>query len=92
MKRLSTLMAHAMVREYLDVNEYQGVWYFHKESFEELLGWLLLIRLQQLTSRQKAGGQEAAAPSHEKEIVDAVRCYLRFIDEAKETGYRLEPV
>ena len=92
MKRLSTLMAHAMVREYLGVNEYQGVWYFHKESFEELLGWLLLIRLKQLGGEQKTDGQEAAAPSHEKEIADAVRRYLRFIDNAKETGYRLEPV
>jgi hypothetical protein len=27
-------------REFLGVNQYQGVWWFHKESFDELLFWM----------------------------------------------------
>ncbi|MEK7812866.1 MAG: hypothetical protein AAB296_03815, partial [Candidatus Desantisbacteria bacterium] len=37
------LFEQAEVREYLMINQYQGVWYAHKESLEDMLYWLTFI-------------------------------------------------
>ncbi|MDI6780938.1 MAG: alpha-amylase family glycosyl hydrolase [bacterium] len=40
---LKQLFEQAEVRDYLQMNQYQGVWYVHKESLEDMLYWLALV-------------------------------------------------
>jgi len=40
---LETLFRDPEAREFLGVNLYANRWWFHKESFEELLWWFMLI-------------------------------------------------
>jgi glycosidase len=84
----SSLFDHSMVHDYLGIHMYEGITYFHKESFEELMGWLLLVHVKQLTDEHEAGSGEAAAPSHEKEIQQAMGYYRKLLIRAKEAGYR----
>lgn len=40
---VAKLLKEKIVKSYIYLNEYNGVLYFHKESFEELLNYLLLV-------------------------------------------------
>jgi len=40
---LKVMLDTAEVRSFLGVNSYDGVRWFHKESFEELLGWVFIL-------------------------------------------------
>ncbi|MDI6780935.1 MAG: hypothetical protein QME49_02320 [bacterium] len=40
---LKQLFEQAEVQDYLQMNQYQGVWYVHKESLEDMLYWLALV-------------------------------------------------
>ena len=40
---LNTLLEDPLVQQYLQVNRYQGVLWFNKESFESLVGWLFAV-------------------------------------------------
>ncbi|MGB9629816.1 MAG: alpha-amylase, partial [Thermodesulfobacteriota bacterium] len=40
---LEKLFKESEARQFLGVNQYEGIWWFNKESFEELLWWLMLI-------------------------------------------------
>lgn len=40
---LQSLLQDSEVQQFIQVNRYQGVLWFNKESFEELAGWLLML-------------------------------------------------
>jgi hypothetical protein len=40
---LAAMLEHAEVRNFLGVNSFDGVWWFRKENFEELLGWVFIL-------------------------------------------------
>jgi hypothetical protein len=41
--RISAMLADTDVRQYLRVNEFEGVWWFNREAFENLIAWLFTI-------------------------------------------------
>ena len=40
---LESLLKDHQVREFLRVNEYNNIWWFNKEAFEEMLWWLMMV-------------------------------------------------
>jgi hypothetical protein len=40
---LESLLKHAEVQQFLQVNLYNDIWWFNKEAFEELLWWLMMV-------------------------------------------------
>jgi hypothetical protein len=48
---LDSLLSDADVRKFIQVNDHDGVLWFNKESFEELLFWLMLVAFMEIGSR-----------------------------------------
>jgi hypothetical protein len=38
-----TLFQEDEVKQFLGVNQYQDIWWFNKEAFEEMLWWLMMV-------------------------------------------------
>jgi hypothetical protein len=47
---LESLFKDDEVQQFLRVNQYNDIWWFNKEAFEELLWWLLLIAAVEIGS------------------------------------------
>ena len=47
---IKVLLNEDIVHNFLRVNEFEGITYFNKERFEELLRWILLFKLTELSS------------------------------------------
>jgi hypothetical protein len=47
---IKVLLNEDIVHNFLRVNEFEGITYFNKERFEELLRWILLFKLTELPS------------------------------------------
>ena len=47
---LESLLEDSEVQQFLAVNEYNKIWWFNKESFEEMLWWLMLIAAVEISS------------------------------------------
>jgi len=83
-KDFSKLIHDDFVRTYLGVNFYEGVWYFSKEKFEELIDWMATISLV----------RNAASVKKEDELIIRIKnilyinSYLK--DAAENAGYKLE--
>jgi glycosidase len=82
---LLAMLENGDVQNYLGVNLYNGVRWFHKESFEELLGWLFILTVITILKKHPADRDEAD---------DAIEAQYRLVqklrDEAAACGYRLE--
>jgi uncharacterized protein YqjF (DUF2071 family) len=46
------------VREYLQINRYQGILWFNQESFEDLLAWLMRIAVINIYADQSISSEE----------------------------------
>lgn len=77
---LAAMLADDEVRRYIGVNRYQGVLWFNKESFEELLWWLRLAAT--LLARTGEGGEQAVRAG--EEIV------RRLAQAGEDSEYQLE--
>ncbi|MDE3058108.1 MAG: alpha-amylase [Bacteroidota bacterium] len=51
---IEQLFNDSFVRDFLNVNLYEGVWYFNKEQFERLIGWFALLTLIQFSGEEEA--------------------------------------
>jgi hypothetical protein len=47
---LESLLKDKEVRQFLQVNQYNNIWWFNKESFEEMLWWLMLTAAVEISS------------------------------------------
>ncbi|MBN2011124.1 alpha-amylase [candidate division KSB1 bacterium] len=56
---LNTLLKDDDVQQYIQVNRFQDVLYFNKESFDSLLWWLLMIAVVQIAADITVSKQEA---------------------------------
>ncbi|HWQ12810.1 MAG TPA: hypothetical protein VNL77_08420, partial [Roseiflexaceae bacterium] len=79
-RALRKLLGDDEVRRYIGVNRYQGVLWFSKERFEELLWWLLLAAA--LPPLAEGDGAEAVA--------DARQVMERLTRAGEASGYQLE--
>ncbi len=72
-------------QEFLGVNQHDGILWFNKESFEELLSWLMLTAIIEIGS----GPERLSA-----EVVEKIEaCYemiRKFQDAEKESDYQVE--
>ncbi len=91
---IRVLLNEDNVHKFLRVNEFEGITYFNKERFEELLRWLLLFSLAKSKSNisEKTDTKEKATKTTiDKEILTfAKNTYERFIeliDKAETSGY-----
>lgn len=72
------------VCDYIHLNRHEGVLYFHKESFEELMYWLFVVSVIDLISKPT---DKEIIPTG---IVDRYEIVQVFIQAAKRSEYRLE--
>ncbi|MCS7260004.1 MAG: alpha-amylase family glycosyl hydrolase [Anaerolineae bacterium] len=81
-----TLFADSDVQQFLGVNRYQGVLWFHQESFEQLLWWLRLIIQIGLRCDLSIPSDMVAS------VLEHVETILRSWEEqARRCGYQVEP-
>jgi hypothetical protein len=55
---ISKLFEDENVREYLQINRYQGILWFNQESFEDLLAWLMRIAVINIYADQSISSEE----------------------------------
>ncbi len=73
------------VREFLGTNLFNGIWWFHKESFEELLWWFMLISAIEI-------GFDSFRPVNEikNELERSWSMIERLKGAEQESGYQIE--
>jgi len=47
---LETLFKDGEVRQFLGVNQYNDIWWFSKEAFDEMLWWLMMVAALEIGS------------------------------------------
>jgi len=80
---LKQLLEQPLVQEYLQINQYEGVNYLHKESFEDMLYWLSVVAYIQIM------------PETEKQDISAISARLnetikKYLHLAESCGYQVE--
>ncbi len=76
-------LGNGEARAFLAVNQYDGVWWFNKELFEELLGWLFVLQAVTILHRQLPDRESASTL-----IAGQFDTLSRIRQKAVETGYR----
>ncbi|MFA3781767.1 alpha-amylase family glycosyl hydrolase [Melioribacteraceae bacterium 4301-Me] len=75
------------VKFYLGVNCFEGVWYYNKERFEELLKWILTINLLSLYTNDKNKSKEEIAIFYIKKLS---KLYSSIVTLSNECGYKYD--
>ncbi|MEW5767283.1 MAG: alpha-amylase family glycosyl hydrolase [bacterium] len=83
--RIKDILKDPDVQGYIHLNRYEGVLYFHKESFEELIYWLFVVSTVDFISRSTL--VEETIPAG---IVNRYEIVREFIQAAEKAGYRME--
>ena len=85
--KITDLLRNNIVQTFIGVNLYEGILYFSKENFEELLDWLFTIAVINISTPAKS-------QKGKKEYFDKMILLLEFIDHIKEwavnSGFQLE--
>jgi glycosidase len=82
---LESLLKEGEVQQFLQVNQFNDIWWFNKEAFEELLWWLMLISAIEI-------GSNPLRPVNEM-MRDLEECWsmIQTLQEAEErSGYQVE--
>jgi hypothetical protein len=77
---LESLLKDDEVQQFLQVNRYQGVLWFNKEAFEQLLWWLWLVAVVEIGADPKRAEEISACSS----IVEQLR------QAGEKSGYQVE--
>jgi hypothetical protein len=81
---LETLLQDGDVQRFIHVNRSQGVLWFNKEAFEEMLWWLLLVGVVEAQAEERPAEEISA-------LIAARYAVVRRLREAGErSGYRVE--
>lgn len=79
------------VRLYLGVNQYENVWYFSKENFEELLEWLFTLSgLSLMKVEGKLKKKKDYFEEKTREFDQSYLCFKKIVDVSKQSGYKIE--
>ncbi len=91
---IRVLLGEDIVLNFLRVNEFDGITYFNKERFEELLKWILLFNLTQIPSHlneKPDGKNQINKTEFDKEILKISKYnyerFIELIDKAQSSGY-----
>ena len=82
---LTAMLDNADVRNFLGVNSYDDVWWFHKESFEALLGWIFILAVIGILKKSSADREAIVA-----KIEIQYQAVQRLLGQAAGAGYRLD--
>jgi hypothetical protein len=82
---LATLLKDDEVQQFLQVNRYQGVLWFNKEAFEQLLWWLLLLAAVEISADPLRPAAERA-----KEILACYEVVQHLHQAGENSGYQVE--
>jgi glycosidase len=91
---IKVLLGEDIVHNFLRVNEFEGITYFNKERFEELLRWILLLYLAQVSSHfqeKKESKKQLSNTALNKELLKISKNnyekFIELIDKADSSGY-----
>ncbi len=84
---LTSLLSDSDALAYLGVNRYQDVLWFNKESFEDLLWWLMVIAGVEIPAAFNGIGQSEMVV---KTILPCYRVLSSLVTAAQAAGYKLE--
>jgi hypothetical protein len=84
---LNRILSDNDAQIYLGVNRYQDVLWFNKESFEDLLWWLYILAIVEISSQ---GLQTDQNNEIEKKILECYNEISSLIKNAEASGYKLE--
>jgi hypothetical protein len=73
------------VQRFVQVNRYRGVLWFNKESFEQLLWWMLAVAVVGISADPLRPGAQAA-----QDIVAAFDVVRRLQSAEEQSGYQVE--
>ena len=82
---LESLLKDSEVRQFLKVNQYNDIWWFNEEAFEEMLWWLMMVAALAI-------GSDPLRPVNAV-VAELERCYsiIQTWQEAEEkSGYQVE--
>ncbi len=82
---LKALFVEQDVRQFLQVNWYEGVSWFNKERFEELMEWLLVVSILNIMARAVSLDRELG-----EFIIDRYEVMQKVLQGAESSGYRVE--
>jgi glycosidase len=82
---VQALLADEAVRPYIRVNAWEGVSWFHRESFEQILWWMLA-----LDSLAAVANGESGAAALEARLADADRLTAILARAGKASGYQVD--
>ena len=82
---LETLLADGETQRMLRLNRHQGVLWFNRESFEQLLWWLLLVAAVQILADVRLEPDAAS-----RALAGAFEVYRRSLEAAARSGYQVE--
>ncbi len=92
-QKLGKILQDPLVMEYLGINQHEGIWYYSKESFEQLCRWFYAISCFSafMPGKRKTKGKVKESASARS---GAVRRAIKLLTEATElsdqSGYQLE--
>lgn len=82
---LETWLQDSAIQNFLAINRYQGVLWFNKESFEDLIWWMMLVALLNISSDPDISASEV--------VEKTIGCYdliLELIKALESSDYQLE--
>ena len=82
---LESLFQESEVKQFLGVNQYQDIWWFNKEAFEEMLWWLMMMAALTI-------GSDPLRPVNAV-VEELQRCYsmiLKWQEAEKKSDYQVE--
>jgi hypothetical protein len=82
------MLDDARVKEFIGVNEYQDVWYYSKENFEELVDWLFSLGLFSFMTESIADNSEESLIK--RSLTQAVNTSVRLKEISEKSGYQFE--
>jgi glycosidase len=84
---LTSILADSDALAYLGVNRYQDILWFNKESYEDLIWWLMVIACIELSSNV------SGVPGDDKFAKWMLACHqviMNLLNAAQDSGYKLE--
>jgi glycosidase len=82
---LKSILEDGDVQRYLRVNRYQGILWFNKEAFEQLLGWLMMVAAVDMKARPGIDDSQVY-----QQIADQYKIIRRLKKAEYESGYKVE--
>lgn len=88
---LVSILEKPVIRNFIGVNEYEGIIYYSKENFEELLNWLFSLYLIYRLKEQNIKQQNDKSTNENVELINnSFEKYKEIKRLSGESGYRYE--